>query len=480
MLSLQDYVSHDAVGLAELVRNKQVAPAELVEAALRAIEALNPQLNAVITLMAEQAEAAVEGPLPDGPLKGVPFLLKDLVVSWAGLPTDCGSRYFKGWTRNHDSEILKRWKQAGLVVVGKTNTPELGSSGSTEPVANGATHNPWNPEHTPGGSSGGSAAAVAAGIVPAAHANDGGGSIRGPASCCGLVGLKPTRGRNPLGPDAGEGWNGLVAEHVVSRSVRDTAVLLDITAGPDVGDPYIAPLPTRPFAEEVTAEPGRLRIGFAREGTNSAFDPDCLAAVDATAALLEDLGHTVEEASPQWDAEMMDDIFMTLFAANTAWVMAEREASTGIPPTRELVENNNLWLMEQGRKLSAVDLLATLTRLNRVTRSFARYFETYDVWLTPTMATLPPELGHLDADMEDAPLFFKRLWRFNQHNTVYNATGCPAISLPLHQSESGLPVGIMLGAAFGNEALLLRLAGQLERARPWAARNPPVSLWTMS
>jgi len=480
MLSLSDYASHDAVGLAELVRREGIAPAELVATALQAIERLNPELNAVVATLAEQAKAAAKDWVPDGPLRGVPFLLKDLVVSYAGLPTNCGSRYFQGWVRDYDSEILKRWTQAGVIVVGKTNTPELGSSGSTEPVAHGATHNPWNLKHTPGGSSGGSAAAVAAGIVPAAHANDAGGSIRGPASCCGLVGLKPTRGRNPLGPDAAEHWNGLVVEHVVTRSVRDSAAFLDATSGPDVGDPHIAPQPTQPYLNEVGADPGRLRIGFARavpEGP--AFAPDCQEAVEETAELLVDLGHEVEEASPKWNAALLGEAFMTIFEANTAWALAVREAQTGVPPSRDNVENNNLWLMERGKRHTAIDLLKAQAKINVITRQFARFFLNYDVWLTPTMATPPPELGHLYADVEDVELFFERLWTFNPLNSVYNASGCPAISLPLSWSEEGLPIGLMLGAAFGNEALLFRLSAQLEAAQPWAERHPAVSVWNL-
>ena len=299
MQTLIDYANHDAVALAELVRRGDASASELVEHALAAIDALDGELNAVVNVMADEARAAVAAPLPEGPLTGVPFLLKDLVVSYAGVPTSSGSRLLDGWTRDYDSEILVRWKRAGLVVVGKTNTPELGSNGSTEPVAYGASCNPWNLGHSTGGSSGGSAAAVAAGIVPAAHANDGGGSIRGPASNCGVVGLKPTRGRNPLGPDAGEMWNGLVAEHVVSRTVRDTALILDCTAGADVGDPYVAPPPARPFIEEVGVDPGRLRVGFS-PGTPPAkvAHPESIAAMEGAATLLEGLGHEVEPAEP--------------------------------------------------------------------------------------------------------------------------------------------------------------------------------------
>ncbi len=478
MPGFDDYANHDAMGLAELVRRKEVSPLELVETALSAIETLNSKLNAVTTVLEEQARAAAEGVLPEGPFTGVPFLLKDLVVSYAGLPTNCGSRFFVGWTRDFDSEILARWKRAGLIVIGKTNTPELGSSGSTEPVATGATHNPWNPDYTPGGSSGGSATAVAAGIVPMAHANDAGGSIRGPASCCGLVGLKPTRGRNPLGPDAGEHWNGMVVEHVVTRSLRDCAALLDCTAGPDVGDPHQAPLPARPFLEEVGAAVEPLRIGAAIAGTRAArFSSEASTAVEKTAKQLEALGHSVEVAEPDYDAAALGEAFMAIFAAATAQAIEDHAAATGQTPSTDNLERNNLWLLERGRALSAVDLERALLGINTATRKFARFFEDYDVWLTPTMATPPPPLGHLYADVDDVELFFERLWTFNPLNSVYNAAGQPAITLPLHMSEDGLPIGVMLGTRFGGESLLLRLSAQLEAAMPWADRHPPISLW---
>lgn len=478
MPGFDSYANYDAMGLAELVRRKEVSPLDLVEAAFSAIEALNPDLNAVTLVLEDQARTAAQGVPPDGPYCGVPFLIKDLVVSYAGVPTSCGSRFFDGWTRDFDSEILRRWKRAGLIVIGKTNTPELGSSGSTEPVANGATHNPWSLNHTPGGSSGGSAAAVAAGIVPMAHANDAGGSIRGPASCCGLVGLKPTRGRNPLGPDAAEYWNGLVVEHVVTRSIRDCAALLDCTAGPDVGDPHQAPLPARPFLTEVGAGVEPLRIGVALTGTRSArFSPEAAAAVEKTAKQLESLGHRVEVAEPDYHVEALGEAFMTIFAAATAHAIEDYAQATGQVPSTNNLERNNLWLLERGRALSAIDLERALSGLNIVTRNFARFFVDYDVWLTPTMATPPPPLGHLYADVDDVDLFFERLWTFNPLNSIYNVSGQPAISLPLHISEDGLPIGVMLGARFGEESLLIRLSAQLEAAMPWAGQHPPNGLW---
>lgn len=476
-ISLADYARHDALGLAELVRRKQVTPAELVAAAFAAIEAVDPALNAVTRRMERQAVEQLAALPADGPLAGVPFLLKDLTVSYAGVPNDCGSRLFKGYVRNHDSEILRRWKRAGLVVVGKTNTPEIGSNGSTEPVAGGATRNPWNPGHTTGGSSGGSAAAVAAGMVPAAHANDAGGSIRGPASCCGLVGLKPTRGRNSLGPDVGESWQGLVAEHVVTRSVRDSAAFLDATAGYATGDPHMAPPPARPFLREVGADAGRLRIGVSlASAVGVRFHPDCARAVERAARALESAGHIVEEAAPAHDHVLLDGALMTLFAAAAAQAVGECAAATGQVPGNDNLERNNLWLWERGRRLGAVEYLAAVDRINTVTRRFAAFFDTHDVWLTPTMATPPPKLGHLFADVDDVEEFFRRLWAFNPMNTIYNVSGHPAISLPLHQGANDLPIGVMLGGRFGDEATLLRLSAQLERDLPWAGRHPAIGV----
>ena len=397
----------------------------------------------------------------------------------ANAPTSSGSRFFKDVVRPYDTELVRRWKQAGLVMVGKTNTPELGSSGSTEPVATGPTHNPWKRGHSPGGSSGGSAAAVAAGIVPVAHASDGGGSIRGPASCCGLVGLKPTRGRNSMAPDAGEAWQGFVAEHVVSRSVRDSAALLDATAGYCPGDPHIAPLPARPFLAEVGAGPGRLRIGFARLGyAGEPFHPDAQAAVAKTAKLLEELGHDVEEVSPTYDKPLLLEAFMTYFAAGVGHAIETQAAATGLVPSVDLIERNNLWLWEQSKKIGCTDYLRAIGKQNTVTRQFARFFTDHDVWLTPTTAEPPPPHGHLHADVEDVPEFFRRLWRFNPLQWVYNATGNPAITLPLHWNADGLPMGVMLGAGFGEDAVLFRLAAQLEAAAPWRQLHPPVSVWT--
>jgi amidase len=328
MDGFREYDHYDGLGLAELVRRKEVSPAELVEEAIRRIETVNPQINAVIHPMYDLARQQVQQGLPEGPFRGVPFLLKDLLVYYAGVPTRSGSRFFRDFVPDHDSEIVRRYRQAGVVVLGKTNTPELGLVPYTEPVLFGPSRNPWDLSRTTGGSSGGSGAAVAARLVPVAHGNDGGGSIRIPASCCGVFGLKPTRGRTPMGPDIGEAWRGMAINHVLTLSVRDSAAMLDATAGPDVGAPYIIPPPERPFLEEVGRDPGRLRIAFTtRPLLPGTVHPDCVRGVEETARLCQDLGHIVEEAAPQIDGHAFARDFLTMVCAETRADIEEGEAS---------------------------------------------------------------------------------------------------------------------------------------------------------
>jgi amidase len=469
---------HDARGLAELVRTKQVSSEELVQAALEAIERLNPALNAVVMVLAEPALARARQALGDGPFAGVPLLLKDQSVSLAGVPTSCGSRYFQGWTRPFDNEIVRRYKQAGFIIVGKANTSELGTSGSCDTVETGAMRNPWDVRLIPGSSSGGSAAAVAAGMVPAAHATDAGGSLRGPAAWCGLVGLKPSRGRISYAPDAGEHWLGLATQHVVTRSVGDSAAILDCAVGSAVGDPYTTPPPSLPFAQIATREPGKLRIGFAARGASGPpVEGEILDALYATARMLDALGHDVAEVAPEWDAGLLGEAIATICATVVAEAVEERRVATGIEPSSAVLEKTNLHLWEQGRRLGAVDLLKATRKVNAVSRSFTRFFETHDVWLTPTMGGMPPPLGYLDSMTDDIDELYRRLWSFYRFNSVYNASGLPAITLPLHHSREGLPIGMMFGAGFAQESVLFQLAGQLEHAAPWAARHPRVGIW---
>ncbi len=470
MAAQDDFAWMDATAQAELVRKKEVKPIELVEAAIARIEKLNPTLNAVVTPMFEIARIAATETLPDGPFTGVPYLLKDLLGAYSGVRMTLGSKFLKDFVQDHDSELVVRLKRAGLVIVGRTNTPEFGLLPTTEPLLFGPCRNPWNAEHTPGGSSGGSAAAVAAGMVPMAHGNDGGGSIRIPASCCGLFGLKPTRGRNPLGPDFGDLMSGLVAEHALTRSVRDSAALLDATAGPDVGDPYWAPPPARPYFQEMSADPGRLKIAFSiRTAADVAVHADCVQAVEETARLCAELGHEVEEAALPLNAEILTHAFVVMWTAGMASTLKMLGA------TREQVEPLSWALKEMSDQFSAADYILAVQTLQGAGREVARFFENYDVVLTPTLAEPPLPLGSFDA-LPDNPLHgFTRSALFACFTPVCNMTGQPAMSVPLFWNADNLPVGSHFIGRFGDEATLFRLAAQLEEARPWAGRRPPLS-----
>lgn len=476
MPGLDEFASFDAMDLAELVRRKEVKPVELVEAAIERIERLNPTLNAVVTPMYEQARAAASGRLPDGPFTGVPFLLKDLGAMYGGVRMTMGSSVMRNFVPDHDNELVVRLKRAGLIILGKTNTPEFGILPTTEPLLFGPSHNPWALNRTTGGSSGGSAAAVAACLVPMAHANDGGGSIRIPASCCGIFGLKPTRARNPVGPDFGDIFSGLVIDHAVTRSVRDSAALLDATAGPDVGDPYWAPPPAGPFLQEVGADPGRLRIAFTTEtATGVAVHADCVSAVHDAVALCAGLGHEVTEVTPAVNRELVARSFMVLWSSGVAWTLDGISLATRRTLTREQFEPLTWALHEMGRQQSASAYLLSLAFLQRVARDIARFFIQYDICLTPTLSEPPVPLGTFDSPPEDPLKGLRRAEAFVPFTPICNATGQPAMSLPLYWNADGLPVGVHFIGRFGDEATLFRLAAQLESARPWAGRRPRVS-----
>ena len=467
----------DAVGLAELVRAGEVRPAELVDAAITKIEGIGAELNAVVTPMFEIARERAKTVSSDGPFAGLPFLLKDIRSCYAGVPTSDGSNLLRDRVARFDSEIVRRHRRAGLVCLGKTNTPEFGLTATTEPHAFGATRNPWDPSRTPGGSSGGAAAAVAARIVPFAHASDGGGSIRIPASCCGLVGLKPTRGRNPLGPDAGDVMNGLVVEHALTLSVRDSAALLDATAGPDAGDPYWAPPVDRCFQSEVGVPPGPLRVAVSTKSPlGSHVAPDCVQAVESVAKLLESLGHRIEENAPAYDDPMFRRAFTAIWFANLAASLRQHEIDFGRQAVESACEPATLVFGERGAQVSGADYVGAVSTLQMIGRQVARFFKSYDVWLTPTLATPPPPLGFLHPGPSDSDVrpFARRVKEFTPFTQLANATGQPAISLPLHWNEEGLPIGVQFTARFGDEATLIRLAAQLEEARPWRQRRPPV------
>jgi Asp-tRNA(Asn)/Glu-tRNA(Gln) amidotransferase A subunit family amidase len=468
-----EYERYDGLGLADLVHRREVSPSELLDTAVEIVEERNPALNAIVSRMYDQARAAIAAGVPQGPFTGVPYLLKDLGALYAGAVTSNGSALFKDFVPDHDSEITMRLKRAGLVIFGKTNTPEMGISSSTEPRLFGPTRNPWSREHSAGGSSGGAAAAVASGMVPMAHATDGGGSIRIPASCCGLFGLKPTRARNPAGPDVGEGWSGASVGHAVTRSVRDSAALLDATSGPDLGDPYWAPPPAGLFREEVDRDPGSLRIALAtRPWNDQPVDPECVEAVRAAARLCQELGHHVEEARPEIDGRALGMASRTIVGANVRAVLEARAAALGRELTASDVERITWARAIDGETLRAADYAASIVVTHRAGRAAARFFTRHDVLLTPTMCRPPYPLGVLRLDSDDEEAFTSAILRTIAFTSVWNACGNPAMSVPLAWSAAGLPIGVQFVARFGDEATLFRLAGQLERARPWAERRP--------
>jgi amidase len=468
----------DGIAQARLVRAGEASPAELVEAAIRRIEALDPEFNAVITPLYEKAIASAQANLPDGPFRGVPLLLKDLSCHSAGDPFHAGMGFLKRqhWTEDHDTFLARKFREAGFVFVGKTNTPELGILPTTEPLAYGPTRNPWDRTRSPGGSSGGSAAAVAAGMVPIAHANDGGGSIRIPASHCGLVGLKPSRGRVSLGPEFGDVFSGLTIEHVVCRSVRDCAAVLDAISGAMPGDPYVAPAAARPYAEEVGADPGSLRIGLMTTPPGGQFesDPECIAAAQAAASALERLGHHVEPAHPEGiDDEQYIETFLVRWTAGVAWNLKYWEAKTGKPIDSGDVEPATWALAEAGRAHGAPDYLRAVEYHQRLTRRLAEWWESgFDMLLTPTTAEPATPLGAFKADAANPAAPIMRAVPVATFTAGFNATGQPAISLPAHWTGDGLPVGAQLVAAYGREDQLIRMAAQLEQALAWGERWP--------
>lgn len=463
----------DATELADLVRSGSASPLELVDDAIERIERLDPTLNAVIHERFEAARAEAAGPIPDGPFRGVPFLVKDLGCEIAGEPHSMGNRALAAADvrATQDSYLYEAIRGAGLITLGRTNTPELGGTVTTEPVAFGPSRNPWNTDHSTGGSSGGSAAAVASGMVPMAHAGDGGGSIRVPASECGLVGLKPSRGRITHGPALGEGWAGYTTDGVVSRSVRDTAGMLDVISGRRTGDPYTATPPARPFAAEVGADPGRLRIGLAPDHPGVTTDPECVVAVERAGALLTELGHHVEIAQPTaFSEEEFSRHFVTVVAVATAVDFDTIAEAIGRPVEEDDVEPDN-WVMGSiGRSVTAADYVHSVNWVHSWSRRLQSWWDEFDVLVSPVIAVPPPPIGWLS----DPELGTQRLTSILQFTAQFNASGQPAMSLPLHWSNAGLPIGVQFVGPIDDEALLIRLASQLETAAPWADRVPAI------
>jgi amidase len=468
-----DYAEHDGLGLKELIDDGQVSSEEVRDAALRALEEVNPRLNALVGEPFDDVphDAA-------GPLGGVPFLVKDLVCMIEGKPIEWGSRLMQGFVAPIDSFLMARFKAAGLRTLGKTATPEMGFNANTAPVANGITRNPWDTDRIPGGSSGGSAALVAARAVPIAHANDGGGSIRIPAACNGLVGLKPTRGRVPLGPLVDEAINGAAVELAVTRSVRDTAAVLDAVCGPAPGERYYIARPPRPYAQELGADPGRLRIALRTQafwGTQTA--PEVTAVVEEVARQLESLGHTVEEASPELDVEAFFGAQLTLWSWFNAVSVLTLAELTGREPGPDTLERGTLTALRHGEGLSALELTQAFGVQNTVTRAWGAFLDEFDLLLTPTLPVPPLPVGSLDQNAES--IHEARDWLDDVFGEIpftsqLNMSGQPAISLPLGVSSDGLPIGVQLAAQALREDLLLRVASQLEEAMPWADRRPAV------
>jgi len=473
MSGFKEYGEFDGLGLADLVRCREVAATELLEEAIARTESVNGELNAVVLKHYDEALAAIEAGLPEGPFTGVPFLLKNLELSMCDTPTTNGSAMFRNSVADHDSTLVTRYREAGLVIFGKTNSPEFGLVPVTEPALYGPSRNPWNTSHTTGGSSGGAGAAVAAGILPFANASDGGGSIRIPASCNGLVGLKPTRGRTPWGPDVGEGWAGQSIGHVVSRSVRDSAAVLDASAGQEPGSPYDAPHFAGSFLDQVGTNPGKLRIAVAFEKWGPGqYQPEALEGLEATVKLLEELGHEVEEARPKHNAEALASAMGTVAQVSTAVTCHLHAQRLGCSVDELEMEEGTRLMLDMAGEISGASYAAAVRENHMAGFALSRFHEHYDVILLPTMSSEPLPVGYLNFDSVEQ--FIERLNGFMGETALFNQTGQPSISLPLHWTQNQLPIGMMFSAAFGNDALLLQLAGQLERARPWRDRRPPV------
>lgn len=492
-MSLSDYENYDGLGLAELVHNGDVTPAELVEEAIRRIETHNSKLNAVINKLYKQARDTAKSDLPDGPFKGVPFLMKDLMATLEGIPTSMGNKLWKEVPAKTDSELAHRWLKSGLIVVGKTNTPEFGLTPYTESETFGPARNPWDTERTPGGSSGGSAAAVAARIVPIASGGDGGGSIRIPSSACGLFGLKPTRGRTPTGPEIGEAWQGFTVEHVLTRSVRDSAAMLDATAGADVGAPYIIP-EAGPFLIEVGKKPAKLKVAFSiKPMLGKQVHADCVQGVEETVKLLQELGHQVEEAAPQIEGEAFSLAFLTILAGQMRADIEEAAEASGKKVSVDDFDVSSFGVGLFGTILKASDYVRAFRYLQKVSRQIGNFFENYDVLLTPVLNQPPVKIGELAPNASERAMIktigrlgvnwvldalgvikplAAQTYEFVPWTPVFNVTGQPAMSVPLYWNEAGLPIGMHFVGRWGDEATLFRLAAQLEQAKPWFDKAP--------
>ncbi|MCC5987059.1 MAG: amidase [Pararhodobacter sp.] len=467
------YEDLDAVGLSDLVRRGEVSPEELLDAAIALAELANPALNFLSQRLFDFARDAIARGLPEGPLKGVPFLLKDASADLAGTPTANGTRLLQHRPATADSTLVSRYRAAGLVIFGKTTAPEFSLAASTESSLHGSTSNPWDTGRSAGGSSGGSGAAVAARVVPAAHATDGGGSIRIPASCCGLFGLKPSRARIPHGPPAGEGWGSLSCAHVLTRTVRDSAAFLDATLGPAPGDPYAAPCHAGPYMDELGRDPGKLRVALQlRPLSGVAVDPACRQAALDTAWLLESLGHRVEEAAPPGDADELGRALWILVASNVTRHLRAIGQARGRAVTQGEVDATSWNAVEFAHSLRIEDYPEALLAIHAQGRRMAAFHERFDLLLSPTLAQPPVPLGRLRTNTDDIRGYERALARFSPFTQLANMTGQPSMNVPLHHTENGLPIGVMFTAPYGREDMLFRLAARLEAERPWSAHRP--------
>ena len=495
-MTVEEYITYDATGLAELVAGGQVKLSELLDAAIARAEAVNPKVNAIIYQMYDLARQTVEDGVPDGAFAGVPYLLKDLLAAYKGVPMSSGSRALKHWRPDYDSELVTRSKASGLVIMGKTNTPEFGLMGTTEPDEFGSVHNPWDLEMSSGGSSGGSAAAVAAGIVPMASGGDGGGSLRIPAGYCGLFGLKPSRGRMPTGPKLGQSWYGATVEHVLTKSVRDSAKMLDCLHGADAGAPYLITAPEKPYAEEANAPYRKLRIGWATThplgGSNAA---EVESAIKNTARLLESLGHDVQEVALPYDGDLVKEAYLGLYFGDIAYHLGEISKKIGRKVMHTDIEAATWPLYQVGKRSSALDFATALNRWGGIGRAMGSYFEQYDILLSPVVAghklplgTSKPSGMLLSVIKTLNSLGLGALYKWSgiveqvakenlaqaPYTQVANLAGLPAMSVPLETSEDGFPIGSQFMAKIGDDGVLINLAAQLEEAKPWASRRPSI------
>jgi amidase len=476
-MKLTEYARYDGLGLAELVRKKQVKARELCELALAGVAKVNPTLNCVIQTFPERVAKLDDAAIPDGPFRGVPFMIKDLFMYEKGVLSEGGSQLTKGFVADHDSELMVRFRQAGFINLGRTATPELGYSSTTSSRLGGITRNPWNPERISGGSSGGSTVAVASGILPIAHASDGGGSIRSPSCFNGLVGLKPTRGRISEAPDNGDILSGMAVNFAVTRTVRDCAAALDAVAGPVPGDPNVAPAPARRFLSEVGTVPGKLRIAYTTKTFSGVpIDPEIVKAVENTVDLLRRLGFSVHEARPRFDWPTFNLANNVIWTAHMAHGCDALGKVMGRKPGPDNLQRTSWACYEFGKKCTASDLLDALDVFNQVSRRFGAFFEDYDVFIAPTCTKLAEPHAVYDADQSgfDAMGWTEHLFALEVFLVPFNVTGQPGISLPLHQTAAGSQIGMHFAARFGDEATLFRLAGVLEKELPWRDRRPPI------